>query len=159
MCREKRTWSNSVSSLTLEMQGWHLRERRSSLPVVSMLPSLEMELLKCNHWNTLKPGILWCWDWSPLQMEKDLKIFILYMISWSQFHETKASQEHPSFNSHRWKSLIWAMPLLNPRAAGCWGQTHPFPHHRDVQKSTNPASAFSFSLHQILQFCSMWVNL
>lgn len=103
------------------MQGRHLRERRSSLPVVSMLPSLEMELLKCNHWNTLKPGILWCWDWSLCQKEKDLKIILLYIIS-----ETKVSQEHPSFEQLEMKKAH--LSNAEPPCCCCWvlGTNSPF---------------------------------
>jgi len=47
MCKEKRTESDSLSSLSL--QGWHLWERRIPLAMVNTLASLEMELLKCSH--------------------------------------------------------------------------------------------------------------
>lgn len=80
--------------------------------------SLEMELLKCSHWNTLKPGIRL--ELVPFPKGKESQNYnILYNLLITAFG--KASQEHPTFNSYRWKSLIWAVQLLNPcaAAAGC----------------------------------------
>lgn len=61
------------------MQGWHLRERRSPLPVVSVL--------KWNCWNAATETP-WNqasgWNWSLFQKEKSLKIIIFCIISWSQ---------------------------------------------------------------------------
>lgn len=92
-------------------------------------------------WNTLKPGILCCWDWSLFQKEKDLKIIILYTISWSQLSWNK-SFPRASFLQQLWmKKPHLSNALAEPLCCCSWvlGTNSPFSPRQgcaEIHKST-----------------------